>query len=91
MSKPQSTSAPNALAAFVPDPIVPLSNVPPGDATEVGSLPRNCFIGSPQKNMDFTIGKTFNITERNRLRFRADYSNLTLSGSHGSYFSPSIV
>jgi hypothetical protein len=73
-------------AAFVPDPIIPLSDGSAGDATGLGNVPRNCFIGPSQKNMDFTIGKSFKLTERNSLRFRADFFNLT---NHPSFALPS--
>ncbi|MGA8220929.1 MAG: carboxypeptidase regulatory-like domain-containing protein [Candidatus Acidiferrales bacterium] len=80
-------------AAFQPDAIVPLVPAPPppspiGDATVLGDVPRNCFIGPPQKNMDFTIGKTFHITERQSLRFRTDFFNLT---NHPSFANPSAL
>ena len=32
--------------------------------------------GAPQKNVDFTLGKVFRITEKQNLRFRADFFNL---------------
>jgi hypothetical protein len=75
-------------AAFVPDTVIPLSTGQPGDATNLGNVSRNCFIGPPQKNMDFTIGKSFKLTERQSLRFRADFFNLT---NHPSFANPSAV
>jgi len=75
-------------AAFQPDAIIPLSNGAAGDATGLGNVPRNCFIGPNQKNMDFTIGKTFRLTERQSLRFRTDFFNLT---NHPSFANPSAV
>jgi len=75
-------------AAFVPDPVIPLSNGQSGDATDLGNVSRNCFTGPPQKNMDFTIGKSFKLTERQSLRFRADFFNLT---NHPSFANPSAA
>ncbi|PYT83304.1 MAG: hypothetical protein DMG40_03220 [Acidobacteria bacterium] len=51
----------------------------------MGNVPRNCFIGPPQKNLDFTIGKRFKITERQSLPFRSDLCNLT---NHPSFANP---
>jgi len=57
----------------------------PGDATVLGNSPRNCLIGPPQKNVDFTLGKTFKLGERQDLRFRADFFNLF---NHPSFANP---
>ncbi len=59
-------------AAFQPAPVVG-----PDGSTGYGDTPRNCFIGPYQGNMDFTIGKTFALGERQSLRFRTDFFNLT--------------
>ena len=75
-------------AAFQPAPVIPLSDGSPGDATDVGNVPRNCFIGPTQKNFDFTVGKSFRLTERQSLRFRADFFNLT---NHPSFANPPAV
>ena len=53
-----------------------------------GDAPRNCIIGPPQKNVDFTIGKTFKLTERQSLRFRTDFFNLF---NHPSFANPSAT
>jgi hypothetical protein len=75
-------------AAYMPDAVIPLANGAPGDATGYGNAPRNCIIGPPQKNVDFTIGKTFKLTERQSLRFRADFFNLF---NHPSFANPSAT
>ena len=75
-------------AAYVPDAVIPLANGAPGDATGYGNAPRNCIIGPPQKNVDFTIGKTFKLTEGQNLRFRADFFNLF---NHPSFANPSAT
>ncbi|HYL82987.1 MAG TPA: carboxypeptidase regulatory-like domain-containing protein [Candidatus Angelobacter sp.] len=74
--------------AYVPDPAVPLSTGGFSDATVFGNAPRNCIIGPPQKNLDFTIGKSFRLTERQSLRFRADFFNFT---NHPSFANPSAT
>ena len=74
--------------AYMPDAVIPLANGAPGDATGYGNAPRNCIIGPPQKNVDFTIGKTFKLTERQSLRFRTDFFNLF---NHPSFANPSAT
>jgi hypothetical protein len=75
-------------AAYMPDAVIPLSNGAKGDATGYGNAPRNCIIGPPQKNVDFTLGKTFRLTERQSLRFRTDFFNLF---NHPSFANPSAT
>lgn len=72
-------------AAYTPDPFATLSNGSPSDATVYGNTPRNCIIGPPQKNVDLTLGKTFQLGERQSLRFRADFFNLF---NHPSFALP---
>jgi hypothetical protein len=71
--------------AYTPDPLATLSNGAPSDATVYGNTPRNCIIGPPQKNVDFTLGKTFKFGERQSLRFRTDFFNLF---NHPSFAIP---
>ena len=72
--------------AYVTDPLAPtLSNGDPSDATVYGNTPRNCIIGPPQKNVDFTLDKTFHLGERQSLRFRTDFFNLF---NHPSFAIP---
>jgi Carboxypeptidase regulatory-like domain len=73
-------------AAYTPDPLATLSTGGPSDATLYGNTPRNCIIGPPQKNVDFTLGKTFKLGERQDLRFRTDFFNLF---NHPSFAIPS--
>jgi hypothetical protein len=75
-------------AAFQPDAVIPLSNGAPGDATGLGNVSRNCVIGPPQKNLDFTATKFFKITERQNLRFEAEFFNIF---NHPSFANPSAV
>jgi hypothetical protein len=74
--------------AYLPDAVIPLSTGATGDATGFGNAGRNCIIGPPQKNIDFTIGKTFRLTERQNLRFRAEFFNLF---NHPSFANPSAT
>jgi hypothetical protein len=76
-------------AAYLPDPLAPtLSNGMPSDATVYGNTPRNCIIGPPQKNVDFTLEKAFRITEGQSLRFRTDFFNLF---NHPSFQIPALA
>jgi hypothetical protein len=74
------------LAAYQPDAVIPLANGAPGDATGFGNAGRNCITGPPQKNIDFTAGKIFRLTERQNLRFQAEFFNLF---NHPSFANPS--
>jgi hypothetical protein len=74
--------------AYTPDALIPLGNGARGDATGYGNAPRNCIVGPPQKNVDFTLGKTFKLTERQSLRFRTDFFNLF---NHPSFANPSAT
>jgi hypothetical protein len=76
-------------AAYVSDPLAPtLSNGSPSDATVYGNTPRNCIVGPPQKNVDFTLDKAFRLTEGQSLRFRADFFNLF---NHPSFALPALA
>jgi hypothetical protein len=72
-------------AAYQPDPLATLSDGTSSDATVYGNTPRNCIIGPPQKNVDFTLDKTFKLGERQSLRFRTDFFNLF---NHPSFADP---
>ncbi|MGA8273598.1 MAG: carboxypeptidase-like regulatory domain-containing protein [Candidatus Sulfotelmatobacter sp.] len=76
-------------AAYTPDPLAPtLSSGKASDATLYGDTPRNCIIGPPQKNVDFTLSKTFKLREHQDLRFRTDFFNLF---NHPSFAIPSAT
>jgi len=71
-------------AAYVPAPAVPN-----GDGSEgFGDSPRNCIIGPKQVNIDFTLGKTFKLGERQDLRFRTEFFNLF---NHPSFQNPQFT
>jgi hypothetical protein len=74
--------------AYQPDAALPLSTGGLSDATGYGDTPRNCIIGPPQKNVDFTLDKTFKLGERQSLRFRTDFFNLF---NHPSFQIPAAT
>jgi hypothetical protein len=61
-------------------------NAPDG-TTGFGDSPRNCIYGPNQVNVDFTLGKTFKLGERQNLRFRAEFFNLF---NHPQFFLPGV-
>ena len=66
-------------AAFVPAPTVGPA------ATGFGDVPRNCFIGPHQANMDLSVGKTFRIGEQQSVLFRTEFLNVA---NHPSFLNP---
>jgi hypothetical protein len=70
-------------AAFIKAPVVG-----PGGATGFGNVPRNCFIGPHQANMDLSIGKTFRIGEHQSVLFRTEFLNLA---NHPSFANPAAA
>jgi Carboxypeptidase regulatory-like domain len=75
-------------AAYQPDPLATLADGSSSDATIYGNTPRNCIIGPPQKNVDFTLGRAFKLGEGKSLRFRADFFNLF---NHPSFANPAAT
>jgi len=67
-------------AAYLPDPVIG-----PDGTTGFGDSPRNCIIGPNQVNVDFSLGKTFKLGERQSLRFRTEVFNLF---NHPSFQNP---
>jgi hypothetical protein len=70
-------------AAYTPDPVIG-----PDGTTGFGDSPRNCIVGPRQVNIDFTLGKTFKLGERQNLRFRAEFFNLF---NHPSFQNPQFT
>jgi Carboxypeptidase regulatory-like domain len=68
------------FAAFVKAPVVG-----PDGSTGFGDVPRNCFIGPHQANMDLSVGKTFRIGEQQSVLFRTEFLNLA---NHPSFANP---
>jgi hypothetical protein len=55
--------------------------------TAFGNLGRNIYRGPFQQNWDFSLIKNFHITERNQLRFTADFFNIW---NHANFGNPSV-
>jgi hypothetical protein len=72
-------------AAYTSDPSAPVGTPGTIEATVYGNTPRNCIIGPHQRNLDLTMGKTFQLTEQQNLHFRADFFNLF---NHPSFANP---
>jgi Carboxypeptidase regulatory-like domain len=73
-------------SAFLPAPVVPNSVTPdnPLGSTGYGDVGRNCFHGPRQLNLDFSVSRTFTFTERQQLKFSAEFFNLTNTPSFGN-------
>ena len=70
------------------DPNQPDPNVIPNStfcATDFGDLGRNIYRGPFQQNWDFSLIKNFRLTERQTLRFTADFFNIW---NHANFASP---
>ena len=70
------------------DPNQPDPNVIPNStfcATDFGDLGRNIYRGPFQQNWDFSLIKNFRLTERQMLRFTADFFNIW---NHANFASP---
>jgi len=79
-------SAESRLNNFVnPNAFVKAPVVGPDGSTGFGDVPRNCFIGPHQANMDLSIGKTFRIAETQGVLFRAEFLNVA---NHPSFANP---
>jgi len=75
-------------AAFTPAPLLSAADGGDGFVTVFGNLGRNTFRGPFQQNWDFSILKTFAITERVNLRFSTDFFNIW---NHANFANPSLT
>src|SRR6185312_10195853 len=66
----------------------PAAAIGPDGATGFGNLGRNTFRGPFQQNWDFSAGKWFAVTEKQRLRITADFFNLF---NHPNFANPAFV
>jgi Carboxypeptidase regulatory-like domain len=66
----------------------PAAAIGPDGSTGFGNLGRNTFRGPFQQNWDFSAGKAFAITERQRLRITADFFNLF---NHPNFANPAFL
>jgi hypothetical protein len=62
------------LNAFMPAPVAPNS---PDDSTGYGDVPRNCFHGPRQLNLDFSVSRSFHPKADQVVKFSAEFFNLT--------------
>lgn len=75
-------------AAFTPAPLLPAAAGGDGTVTVFGDLGRNTFRGPFQQNWDFSILKTFQLTERVNMRFSTDFFNIW---NHANFANPAIT
>jgi len=75
-------------AAFTPAPLLPAAEGGDGFVTTFGNLGRNTFRGPFQQNWDFSILKTFQLTERVNMRFTTDFFNIW---NHANFANPAIT
>ncbi|HXY01019.1 MAG TPA: TonB-dependent receptor [Candidatus Limnocylindrales bacterium] len=73
---------------FSPAPLLSAALGGDGTVTTFGNLGRNAFRGPFQQNWDFSLMKSFTITERINLRFSTDFFNVW---NHANFASPSIT
>ncbi len=71
------------INAFAPAPMIG-----PDGSTGFGNLGRNTFRGPFEQNWDFSAGKIFAVTERQRLRITADFFNLF---NHPNFANPAFL
>jgi len=64
------------------------ANDPNFCTTDFGSLGRNTYRGPFQQNWDFSLLKTFQLTERQNLRFTADFFNIW---NHANFANPAVT
>src|SRR5262249_24041378 len=70
------------------DPNDPVNFDPNFCTTDFGDLGRNIYRGPFQQNWDFSLIKHFRITERQDLRFTADFFNLW---NHVNFANPAVT
>ena len=56
--------------------------------TAFGDLGRNIYRGPSQQNWDFSLIKNFHLTERNAIRFTADFFNIW---NHANFGNPTVT
>ncbi|MBV9499566.1 MAG: hypothetical protein JO138_09345 [Acidobacteriaceae bacterium] len=71
------------INALAPAPVIGVDG-----STGFGSLGRNTFRGPFQQNWDFSAGKWFAFTERQRLRITADFFNIF---NHPNFANPAFL
>jgi hypothetical protein len=71
--------------AFVPAPVAPNS---PDNSSGFGNVGRNCFHGPRQLNLDFSVSRSFHLSEHQQLKFSAEFFNLSNTPSFGNPVYP---
>jgi hypothetical protein len=74
-------------ANFTTAPLLDSSLGGDGSVTIFGNLGRNIYRGPYQQNWDFSLIKTFRLTERQELRFTIDFFNIW---NHANFANPAI-
>ena len=74
-------------ANFTTAPLVQASQGGDGTVTLFGNLGRNIYRGPYQQNWDFSLIKSFKITEKQNLHFTTDFFNIW---NHTNFANPSI-
>jgi hypothetical protein len=74
--------------AFAPAPALGPNPSNLGNPTAFGTLGRNIYRGPFEQNWDFSIVKYFHLTERQQVRFTADFFNIW---NHSSFSSPAFT
>ncbi len=74
-------------ANFTTAPFLDPSQGGDGTVTIFGNLGRNIYRGPHQQNWDFSLIKTFQLTERQNLRFATDFFNIW---NHANFANPAI-
>jgi hypothetical protein len=74
-------------ANFAPAPLISAADGGDGVVTNFGNLGRNTYRGPYQQNWDFSLLKTFQLTERFNLRFTTDFFNIW---NHANFANPAI-
>src|SRR6184192_2114035 len=75
------------LGNFTTAPLVPASAGGDGTVTFFGNLGRNIYRGPFQQNWDFSLIKNFKLTEKQSLRFTADFFDIW---NHANFADPAI-
>lgn len=78
-------------AAFTPAPLLyptQCASDPNFCTTDFGDLRRNVYRGPHQQNWDISLLKNFRVTERNTVRFSADFFNLW---NHPNFANPAVT
>ena len=68
----------------------PVPNSPDG-STGFGNVSRNCFYGPRQLNLDFSVNRSFHLTEHQQVKFSTEFFNLTNTTSFANPTYPVAI